>query len=235
MSHLESTDSCLTFDDIFEAVQDSKRGRWFLQEFESRIQKRESAGVLQAIQRLERRMESMTAAGTSLHDIDKVRGAIASARKDMLHLGYGNKAMSAEGRLFADLAELARKSLPANDDCKDKIVRSLQLVDEIDRAIDAVANSGTRFFMADAQVFENNAAAEAAKASAATGARLVVRRIDPADMQDDTTTVESVQTAAATDARETKENHPRIVIIRRAAEDMPEVNIEEPAADMSAA
>jgi hypothetical protein len=232
MSHLESTDSCLTFDDILEAVQDSKRGRWFLQEFETRIQKRESAGLLQAIQRLERRMEGLTAAGAPLHDIDKVRGAIATARKDMLQLGFGKQAMSAEGRLFADLAELARKSLPANDDCKDKIVRSLQLVDEIDRAIDAATTSGTRFFMADAQVFENAAAADPAPTSTATGATLIVRRVDAEDLQDGATEVKDLRPAAATEA---KVDHPRIVIIRRRAEDMPEVNIDVPAESESAA
>jgi hypothetical protein len=237
MSNLESTDSCLTFDDILEAVQESKRGRWFLREFESRIQTRESQGLLQAIQRLERRMESLTASINTPAELDKLRSAIGSARTDLKRLASGNAALSAEGRLFADLAEMARKSLPANDDSKDKIVRSLQLVDEIDRAMEGLTNSGTRYFMADAQVFENNAASVPKPVDADAsprGATLVVRHVDAGELRHETADDEAPSRPSES-AGEAKVNHPRITIIRRSADEMPEVAVPEPQASVSAA
>jgi hypothetical protein len=234
VSNLESTDSTPTFDDILEAVRDSKRGRWFLQEFEARIQNRESATLLKAIARLESRMESLTAGGATPVELGRVRDAISTARKDLLNLGLPT--LSTEGRLFAGLADLARKSLPANDDAKEKIVRSLQLVDEIDRA---VVDTGTRYFVADAALFEPVPAAPvpeisvAPESAAPMGAKFIVRKADEAEFEQESASPES--TFALDPVSEPAINHPRIMIIRRKAEDMPEVELNEPEGKVSAA
>ena len=275
MSNLEAAETRLSFDDILEAVQDSRRGRWFLQEYESRIKARDSQTILSAISRLEHRMELLgNSSNASPDDLQRVRSAIANARNDLLKLGLGKEAMSAEGRLFAEIAEMARKSMPVAVDSNAGIVRTLQLVAEIDSAMSNPApapeteDKGAKFFAADAALFERGATAskptlvatppvaepvvEAPKAAvqpeppkpekkeeaAPLGARLVIRKakpeavaetvvepapapapvIDQAAQFDETSTVETQAEMPAID-------NPRIVIIRRKAEDMPEVEL----------
>jgi hypothetical protein len=234
VSNLEQTDSPPSFDDILDAVRDSKRGRWFLEEFEARIHNRDSATLLKAIARLETRMETLTTGGATPVELGRVRDAIATARKDLLNLGL--PALSDEGRLFAGLAELARQALPANDDTKDRIVRSLQLVDEIDRAVDD--SKGSRYFVADAGLFEPVPQAQVPEITIAhdnpapTGAKFIVRKSDAGDFDDEPAPVES---PVATALPDTTINHPRIMIIRRKAEDMPEVELNDTAGEVSAA
>jgi hypothetical protein len=269
MSSLELAENRLNFEDILEAVQDSKRGRWFLQEFESRIQKRESQSILSAISKLENRMEQLGPQATGADDLGKVRAAIANARSDLFKLGLGKEALSKEGRLFADMAELARRAMPDADDKSVGIVRSLQLVDEIDRTISpANDDKGAKFFAADSNLFDRPVtvpkpvlvenipqAAEprpapvevktpANKAEPAPiGAKLVIRKAG--QMPSEPTIVEAKpnEVVSATIKEkpipasivEPKSDNPRIVIIRRRAEDMPEVAIGELAETESAA
>ena len=75
MANLEAAETRLSFDDILEAVQDSKRGRWFLQEFETRLQKRDTRSVLDAISRLESRMENLGAQTSNPDDLGKAGSA----------------------------------------------------------------------------------------------------------------------------------------------------------------
>ena len=284
MANLEAADTRLSFDDILEAVQDSRRGRWFLQEYESRLQKRDSQSILQAINRLENRMEAMGTGGQSSPDeMARVRNAIANARNDLLKLGLGKDAMSKEGRLFAEIADLARKSMPVAVDSNAGIVRTLQLADEIEAVIatPSTIDKGAQYFAADAALFERApvskpalvvaetavAAApvteparpaatkaepvpvktEPAKADkkeepAPVGARLVIRKAsqvetpaaeaasapvieqpaEPAVAESKTNPPEQVPLPAA---ELPAMDNPRIVIIRRKAEDMPEVDL----------
>ncbi len=257
MSNLEAVETRLSFVDILEAVQDSKRGRWFLQEFEARIQKRDTQSLLQAISRLEHRMETMGAQTSNPDDLSKVRSAIANARQDLLKLDLGKNGLSKEGRLFADLAEMARKAMPVAVDSNAGIVRTLQLVDEIDRAIAAPADSGAKFFSADASLFERPAtvakpvlvaaiepvvqapepmikAPSSKKEDAVpTGAKLVIRRTGQVDepvvkgeAERPAATIESLVPIAA---EMPVIDNPRIVIIRRKAEDMPDFSVGEAA------
>lgn len=264
MSNLEVADSRLTFEDLLEAVQDSKRGRWFLNEYEARIQKRDTQSILGAISKLENRMEQFGPQGAGQDDLTKVRSAIAQARNDLLTLGMGQEAMSKEGRLFAKMAEMAKKSMPESAEQNAGIVRTLQLVDEIDRAISPTQSDdkGAKFFAANSNLFDRPAIikptlvevvapapqlAEPPKAvvveplapvakkeePAATGARLVIRKAGTANSTAPTET--EVEPAAPTTlsipAVETPKpetlvsDNPRIVIIRRKAEDMPEVSV----------
>jgi hypothetical protein len=267
MADLEAVETRLSFDDILEAVQDSRRGRWFLQEYETRIHKRDSSSILQAISRLENRMESMGPQASSPDDLARVRSAISKARQDILNLGLGKEALSKEGRLFADLAEMARKAMPVAVDSNAGIVRTLQLVDEIDCAISASGSEdrGAKYFSADANLFEKPAtmarpvlvpatvepeaqtiaAAPAQVAAPApakkedapiTGAKLVIRKggqsaealvaPPPAAIEPPVATVEPAAEAEIPAAPEMPAiDNPRIVIVRRRAEDMPDVSM----------
>jgi hypothetical protein len=266
MSNLELAETRLTFDDLLEAVQDSKRGRWFLKEYESRIQKRDTQSIIDAISKLESRMEHLGPQSANPDDIGKVRSAIANARSDLFKLGMGHEALSKEGRLFAEMAEMARKVMPEAADKSAGIVRTLQLVDEIDRTISptSIDDRGAKFFAADSNLFDRpvNVAkpvlvetvppvAEVAASKpvapkkeepAPTGAKLVIRKANQASTPDQTLPTPAVQQAAIVEAAisETptsiqQSENPRIVIIRRRAEDMPEVAIGEPEDEASAA
>jgi hypothetical protein len=272
MSSLEAMDHRLTFDDILEAVQESKRGRWFLKEFEQRLQKQDTSSILQAISKLEARMDGFGAQAGQPAELVKVKAAIANARNDLLKLGVGKDAMSSEGRMFAELAEMARKAMPASTESSAGVMRTLQLVAEIETTVAplSAAEASSKFFSADENLFERPAAQpkpllvsstpvavvpaesvvqpneQAAKPAAAprkeepvaTGAKLIIRKTSSAEvapMEQPAPPASEVVAEAAVDtpppqpmATETPEitsiDTPRIVIIRRKAEDMPEVD-----------
>jgi hypothetical protein len=276
MANVEAAETRLSFDDILEAVQDSGRGRWFLQEFENRLQKRDNQSILQAISRLENRMESLAPHASNPDDLAKVRAAMAKARSDLINLGLGKDGLSNEGRLFADLAELAKKAMPVAIDSNEGIVRTLQLVDEIDRTISPREDRGAKYFAADSNLFERSTAhpkpaliavpdvpreklpeatvepqvSVATKPDVApTGAKLVIRKtsevIEPVTPQVETPRVEHQKEVAPISEQPLQIipprddlpaiDNPRIVIIRRRAEDMPEVALSENAESVSAA
>jgi hypothetical protein len=254
MVDLEAADIRLSFDDILEAVQDSKRGRWFLQEFETRLQKRDTTSLLSAMARLEGRMGELSSSTGKPENLAVVSAAIASARNDLLKLGLGKEAMSNEGRMFADLAEIARKSMPPAAEGRARIVRALQLADEIDKAVTPATNNdrGEKYFQPDADLFEPKAipskptlvampapvvdtkTSAIPKPLAATGAKLVIRRVGQSAEASPpvAATMIAPQIQAPTlDETPTAErspiDNPRIVIIRRKAEDMPDVTVGE--------
>jgi hypothetical protein len=249
MTDLEAAETRLSFDDILEAVQESTRGRWFLQEFEMRLQKRDTQSVLTAISRLEERMETLAPQASHPDDLGKVRAAIANARNDLLKLGLGKDALSKEGRLFAEMAEMARKVMPIAVDSNAGIVRTLQLVDEIDSVI-APPDRGSKYFNADANLFERPAAPSKPvlvqtpdpvappvpvkkEEPPTTGAKLVIRRANQTAEQPVETTPVVHETVVAPDMPAI--DNPRIVIIRRKPEDMPDVSIGETEDAVSAA
>jgi hypothetical protein len=269
MSSLEAVDHRLTFDDILEAVQDSKRGRWFLKEFEQRLHKQDTSSILQAISKLEARMDGFGAQAGQPDELVKVKTAIANARNDLLKLGVGKEALSKEGHMFAELAELTRKSMPTSNEGSAGVVRTLQLVAEIEKTVTPVSTTdrSSKFFSADESLFERpSALAKPAlvpsspvdatppvdKATIAqkdeavvTGAKLIIRKTSSME-----TTIPEAESpppalveAAAPPVAETAPplqipmaqediaaiDTPRIVIIRRKAEDMPEVEAESAA------
>jgi hypothetical protein len=274
MGNLEAAENRLSFDDILVAVEESKRGRWFLQEYARRIQAKDSTTILDAIGRLEQRMHSLAPQAANPDEMAKVKLAIANARADIVKLGLGNTIQTAEGRLFAGLADMARKSMPVAVDSNAGIVRTLQLVDEIDRTLDATpgASNANRYFSADANLFERLAtqpkpalvevekptedasavkatpAPAAKEAAPALGAKLVIRKAGAADMNpppmESPKPVEVAQETVSAAATVLQDNthpempaidNPRIVIIRRRAEDMPEVDVTPSQAAESAA
>jgi hypothetical protein len=276
MSSLEAMDHRLTFDDILEAVQDSKRGRWFLKEFEQRLQKQDTSSILQAISKLEARMDSFGAQVDQPVERVKVKAAIANARNDLLKLGVGKDALSSEGQMFAQLAEMARKAMPVSTEGSAGVMRTLQLVAEIETTVAPVSSAehSSKFFTADENLFERSPAqakpvlvsttpvavipaapvAQSAEPGAmpatsrkeepvAIGAKLIIRKTssnESAAIKQTTPPAVEILTAAAVEtppplpmALETTQitaiDTPRIVIIRRKAEDMPEVEAESAA------
>jgi hypothetical protein len=250
MSNIETATARLAFDDILEAVQESRRGRWFLQEYEARLQKRDSKNILDAINRLEARMDGLGAAAPG--ELGRVRSAISNARNDLLKLGMGKQAMSEEGRLFAELADMARKAIPESEQSAG-IVRSLQLVEEIERTVSA--ERGGNFFAADSQIFEKPPVAakpvlvekpepmvvvpaaqpKKTEATPSTGAKLVIRKAtqdaDPAPVAEQPAVQPPAEVAAplpmATPDEPMIADHPRIVLVRRKPEDMPDISVSE--------
>jgi hypothetical protein len=252
MADLEATETRLSFDDILEAVQDSKRGRWFLQEFENRLQKRDTSSLLAAMARLESRVGELSRESGKPENLNTVTAAIANARNDLLKLGLGKDAMSTEGRLFADLADMARKAMPEAAEGRATIVRALQLVGEIEGAVTlpAAIDRGADFFKPDADLFERRTvhakpvlvttpelASPPKPEQASTppsGAKLVIRR-SANITEEGTTPPETTPTIRVEPTilepveaplEKSSIDNPRIVIIRRKAEDMPDVSMD---------
>jgi hypothetical protein len=241
MSNLDAAATRLAFDDILEAVQESRRGRWFLQEYEARLQQRDSKSILDAINRLEARVGSMGASAPD--ELSRVRNAISNARNDLLKLGMGKQALSPEGKIFAQLAELARKSMPA--DSSATVVRGLQLVDEIERAVIPANNDhGGKYFTADAQIFQTPPVAakpvlvekpepvvqiKKSDEPVQTGAKLVIRKANaeidaaPASPVAQPAPEPLKQEAVVPAVEVVTSDHPRISIVRRKPEDMNDV------------
>jgi hypothetical protein len=243
MSSLEAMDHRLSFDDIMEAVQDSKRGRWFLNEFEARLKKQDTTSILQAISKLEARMEGLGAQSDQPNELGKVKTAIANARNDLLKMGVGKDALSPEGQLFANLAEMARKAMPHTSDSNAGVVRTLQLVAEIENTISPAPMPAAKFFEPDEKLFEKNTVAAAPKPTlvastppkvepvqaprkeetVATGAKLVIRRISetPTAQAEVPAEISPPPAPAPVVAKNPEATAaPRIVIIRRKAEDV---------------
>jgi hypothetical protein len=226
--------------------------------------------MLEAIARLERRIDTMAGPAGASAELEKVREAIASARSDIAKM-QGNATLSAEGRIFAELADLAKSTFAAKDSATgsgflpDGVVRTLRLVEQLDQSLSSPKPSGDTYFKRDQDLFEPPPkpakplaiveaapvaaparAAEAVKSSTATvqpeveapalGAQLVINRVrreeapqpqSPLAPMADAAAVPPVETAVTDSAQElTVQDHPRIVIIRRKPEDMPELPVD---------
>lgn len=187
--------SGLTFEDILEAVQDSKRGRWFLEEFQKRAESENSSKILFAISKIETRIETMAETHGAIDELAKMRNAIATARREIALQEPAASGLSEEGRMFAHLAELARKTLPASasgvvgSTVGKSVVRALTLIDELDMTLNGSnersppqVNHPDIFFKADANIFDTQSkpakptlVAIASPASTETGQSPVVQ------------------------------------------------------------
>ncbi|MFO1033184.1 MAG: hypothetical protein U1E15_03540 [Hyphomicrobiales bacterium] len=149
----------LNFDDLLVAVQESKRGRWFLDELNARIRRSETETVLKAIGKLELVMAS-TPAGADSALVAKARAAIAQARSDIARLDGAPSGLSSEARMFAHLAELARTAFTAEAQAPVVVTagvgRALKLVDDLeaDFAAASPVAKPTDYFSPDSGVFE---------------------------------------------------------------------------------
>jgi hypothetical protein len=154
MKDVEALTASLSFDDLLGAVTESSRGRWFLDEYQKRLRKAENGDILSAINRIETRIAEISG-GVGSGEVMRMKAALNSARSDIAKLAPA-KGLSDEGRLFASLAELARKTLPAEKataDIAPGIIKALQLVDELDTTLNAPVR-GEHYFKQDQNVFE---------------------------------------------------------------------------------
>jgi hypothetical protein len=185
MSREVAAEPGMSYEAVLEAVQESSRGRWFLNEFKLRNAGIDTRQILSAIARLEARMESLSGGGGgAAADLAKVRNAIATTRQDILKVS-GAPGLSEEGKLFAHLAELARKSLaqggttPGSEALPGSIVQALRLVDQIDGALNTSPATAKmpetpyadNFFGRDRDLFDPQGTQSAQAAQAAPGAQ----------------------------------------------------------------
>jgi hypothetical protein len=154
MKDIEAVAASLSFDDLLQAVNESSRGRWFLDEYQKRLRKAESGDILSAINRIDARIADISG-GVASGEVTRMKAALNAARADIVKLAP-TKGLSDEGRLFASLAELARMALPAEKSTADLapgIVKALQLVDELDTTLNGPAK-GEHYFKQDQALFE---------------------------------------------------------------------------------
>jgi hypothetical protein len=164
MKDVEAVTASLSFDDLLGAVNESSRGRWFLDEYQRRLRKAEIGDILTAINRMESRFTGMPTPGVASTEVVRMRAALNQTRADIAKLAPGIS-LSDEGRLFAGLADMARKALPAEKataELAPGIIKALQLVDDMDVALNGVAK-GEQYFMQDQALFEPAAVAPAPK------------------------------------------------------------------------
>ncbi len=240
-----------SIDDVLSAVQETVRGRWFLQAYAERLQKSETATILASIAKLEASLNDMKATGGQARLIETTKAAIAAARKEIQQLNPEAASMSREGQLFAKLAEQSRQAFgngTAAPGVGKSVERALRLVAELEQdfigsepetAIAAAPSNPAQYFKQDEAIFEPApvkpalvvAEAKPAADPASRGARLVIERVG------ETTGHSATLEASRVDLQDSDrrdlhpqaeaEERPRITIIRRNIEDLPEVPLPE--------
>jgi hypothetical protein len=134
-----------SFEDVFAAVQETERGRWFLDEYAARLRSEETKSVLSAIQKLENVVTNLPAQPSKSAELDKVKVAIKLAREQistqLAPLSNQGTQLSQEGQMFAALAKLSREALTteATDTMRQNVGKgidvALQLVQDIDNEL----------------------------------------------------------------------------------------------------
>jgi hypothetical protein len=156
-----------SIDEVLTAVQETPRGRWFLEAYANRIKSDGNSNVLQAIAKLENSLSSIAAGGADSAVLNKARKAIATARQDIVAFDPSIKELSAEGQLFAKLANLSRESFSTTaataPNIGKGIERALKLVADLDVELSGNATSNaepagpkpaTQYFRQDEEIFE---------------------------------------------------------------------------------
>ena len=187
-----------SLDEILNVVKETPRGRWFIEAYTDRVQTSGTATILSAIGKLETNLQSMSGNGADAALLQKARLHIAQARTEIANSESGQTSLSAEGQLFAKLADLSRKAFtePSADQpaIAKNVERALRLVADLDQDLGttlvpmpvADAKPATQYFKQDEDVFEPAPAAPAISPVRATkvvestprGAKLVIQHID---------------------------------------------------------
>jgi hypothetical protein len=239
-----------SIDDVLTAVQETPRGRWFLEAYASRLKNDDTKNILSAISKLENNLNAMSVNGAEAGLLQQARGAIAAAKREIALLEPQTAVLSAEGQMFAKLAELSRQAFsatPATSSISSGVDRVLKLVTELDQSLttDKVAaeefakpKPAVQYFKQDEAVFEPAPApviAVVAKPAAVAevssrGAKLVIHRVSAVKPEAITPASEPAAqeeepvAIISAPAVEQKAQEPsRIVIIRRKADEMIDV------------
>lgn len=187
-----------SLDEILNVVKETPRGRWFIEAYTNRVQTSGTATILSAITKLEANLQSMGGIGADAALLQKARLHIAKARAEIANSESGQTSLSAEGQLFAKLADLSRKAFtePSTDQpaIARHVERALRLVADLDQDLGttlvpmpvAAAKPAAQYFKQDEDVFQPAPAAPAIAPVRATkvvestprGAKLVIQHID---------------------------------------------------------
>ncbi|MEP6827172.1 MAG: hypothetical protein ABJA10_03775 [Aestuariivirga sp.] len=179
-----------SLDDILAAVKETPRGRWFLENYESRLRGDDTTKILGAIATLEKQILSMESSGAETGLLRRARAAIAQARKDIMNLPGRPPELSVEGQLFAKLAALSKQHFPQDSGTGHSVERALRLVTDLDEDFSAPAKPGEakQFFKQDEAVFEPAPAPKPVVVTTRSeppidlpprGAKLVIQRVAP--------------------------------------------------------
>lgn len=188
-----------SIDEVLTAVQETPRGRWFLEEYANRVKNDGTANILSAIAKLENNLNAMTISGAEAGLLQQARNAIAAAKREIALLEPQTSQLSAEGQMFAKLAELSRQAFattPASSTVSSGVDRVFKLVAELDKNLApapieaAPAKPAVQYFKQDEAVFEPAPAPVMAVVAKPTptpasvevsnrGAKLTIQRTSP--------------------------------------------------------
>ncbi len=170
-----------SFEDVLIAVQDTARGRWFLNEYAKRQRGQDTTSILAAISKLEGLIGS-NAANVDAPQVARAREAIAAAKAKLSAMHNELPALSNEARMFGKLAELSRAAFPGEQSAVARGVDvALSLVQDLDQSFAGVTAIAAKpateaYFAADQKLF----AAPAAKVEAPQAAPVLVEVPKPA-------------------------------------------------------
>ncbi len=236
-----------SIDDVLTAVQETPRGRWFLEAYASRVKNDGTANILSAIAKLETNLNAMTISGAETGLLQQARNAIAAAKREIALLEPQTAQLSAEGQMFAKLAELSRQafsSTPATSSISSGVDRVFKLVAELDKNLApasievAPAKPAVQYFKQDEAVFEPAPAPVMAVVAkpmpvpvevSNRGAKLTIQRTSPTKIEivsEPEILVahdEPIAIVSSTPVEPIPKEPSRIVIIRRKADEMIDV------------
>ncbi len=200
-----------SIDDVLTAVQETPRGRWFLEAYASRIKTDDTRNILSAIAKLENNLNAMTVNGAEAGLLQQARDAIAQAKREIALIEPQTAQLSAEGQLFAKLADLSRQAFSGTatqTNVANGVDRVFKLVTELEQnlAMDkdapiefAKPKPAVQYFKQDEAVFEPAPApvmAVVVKPTAITevtnrGAKLVINRVNAAKLETNSPVIET--------------------------------------------
>jgi hypothetical protein len=242
-----------SIDDVLTAVQETPRGRWFIEAFTARLKAADTANILTAIAKLEQNLERLSNTGAANEVLAKARSAIATARGEIAKLEPQAAELSSEAKLFSNLAELSRKAFKntaENPTLGKGVERALKLVADLDHELNSKnpefatpPKPAAHYFKQDEAVFEPAPAKPKPVAVktlelpelANKGAKLTIRKVN-AELAQEPLYPAPVETtepiiALVPPAPETPAELSRIVIIRRKADEVLEVPLVDLAAE----
>ncbi len=254
-----------SLDDVLKVVQETPRGRWFIEAYAQRVKSEGTGSILTAIAKLENHISSIADSGASAEMLQKARSAIATARQEIANLEPKSVTLSNEAQLFANLAEMSRKAFGENQGSKG-IERALKLVVELDHDLNggeatvqnfAAVKPAQQYFRQDETIFEPPQAPKLVIETAPVekpvetpeipnrGAKLVIHRMSLAEAIAPAATeapqletpVEEPVAIVSTPLPEAKApvENSRIVIIRRKADEAMAVPLIDVDAEVHAA
>lgn len=224
-----------SIDDVLTAVQETPRGRWFLEAYAARIKADGTTNILGAIAKLEGNLERLSISGASAELLEKARKAIATAREEIANLEPDSAKLSSEAQLFSNLAELSRNAFSANPQPPafgKGVERALRLVADLDRDLNQKTTEfapppkpTAQYFKQDEEIFEPAPAKPSPIITMAPelpeptnkGAKLTIRKLAGEVPKIET---EAAPSITISPIAETPVEPSRIVIIRRKANEV---------------